>query len=229
MEAEPRHVFLDRVDVFDVLLGRIRVVETEIADSTALFGDAKVETDRLRMSNVEVAVRFRWKSRRHASVMLPGRQIVIAHGATAARVRQRLRRHTDDVVPGRAARVVDADLVGALGSKRQGARPRAVIETAGVVHVRDISVGWAQHLGSEHVQTRHRTAARGERDGAGTGQVQLGDGDADFPKEIALLREVSTVMKDASHILAGPETGKPAIAAETEAIDATARWLAVNL
>jgi hypothetical protein len=47
----------------------------------------------------------------------------------------------------------------------------------------------------------------------------LPDAENDFPKEIALLRKVSSVMQDASHILAGPETGKPAIAAETEAIE----------
>ncbi|HEX5470295.1 MAG TPA: hypothetical protein VFW73_00320, partial [Lacipirellulaceae bacterium] len=48
---------------------------------------------------------------------------------------------------------------------------------------------------------------------------QLPNGDAEFPKEIALLRQVSGVMKEATGILASPETGPPAIAAETEAIE----------
>ena len=56
----------------------------------------------------------------------------------------------------------------------------------------------------------------------------LPDGDADFAKEIALLKQVSAVMKDASHILAGPETGPPAIAAETEAIELLLKSKRIN-
>jgi hypothetical protein len=48
---------------------------------------------------------------------------------------------------------------------------------------------------------------------------QLPDGDADFAKEIALLNQVSVVMKDAAGILASADTGPPAVAAETEAIE----------
>jgi hypothetical protein len=48
---------------------------------------------------------------------------------------------------------------------------------------------------------------------------ELPDGDADFAKEIALLRQVSGLMKDAAGILAGPDTGAPAVAAETDAIE----------
>jgi hypothetical protein len=47
----------------------------------------------------------------------------------------------------------------------------------------------------------------------------LPDGPAEFPKEIALLTQVATVMGEATEILARPETGGPAIAAETEAIE----------
>lgn len=49
--------------------------------------------------------------------------------------------------------------------------------------------------------------------------LELPDAEADFGKEIRLLRLVSTVMVDATQILAQPETGAPAIAAETEAIE----------
>jgi len=48
---------------------------------------------------------------------------------------------------------------------------------------------------------------------------ELPEGEAQFAKEIALLSQVSAVMKDAKEILAQPETGAPAIAAETEAIE----------
>ena len=47
----------------------------------------------------------------------------------------------------------------------------------------------------------------------------LPDGEAEFAKEIRLLEAVAYVMQDATQILARPETGSPAIAAETEAIE----------
>ena len=57
---------------------------------------------------------------------------------------------------------------------------------------------------------------------------ELPDGDADFAKEIALLRQVSGVMKDAAGILAGPDTGAPAVAAETEAIELLLKSKRIN-
>jgi hypothetical protein len=47
----------------------------------------------------------------------------------------------------------------------------------------------------------------------------LPDGTSEFAPEIQLLGQVATVMSEASGILARPETGSPAIAAETEAIE----------
>jgi hypothetical protein len=48
---------------------------------------------------------------------------------------------------------------------------------------------------------------------------ELPDGEAQFGKEIGLLSAVSKVMAEATGILARPETGSPALAAETEAIE----------
>jgi hypothetical protein len=48
---------------------------------------------------------------------------------------------------------------------------------------------------------------------------ELPDGEKEFGKEIRLLMAVSDVMTDATKILAVPDTGRPAIAAETEAIE----------
>ncbi len=48
---------------------------------------------------------------------------------------------------------------------------------------------------------------------------ELPDGEQQFGKEIALLGAVSGVMSEGTTILARPETGGPAIAAETEAIE----------
>ena len=47
----------------------------------------------------------------------------------------------------------------------------------------------------------------------------LPDGEAEFGKEIQLLMAVADVMQDATSILARPETGSPAIGAETDAIE----------
>ncbi len=48
---------------------------------------------------------------------------------------------------------------------------------------------------------------------------ELPDSENEFPKEIELLTRVANVMGEASGILARPETGRPAIGAETEAIE----------
>lgn len=48
---------------------------------------------------------------------------------------------------------------------------------------------------------------------------ELPDAAANFGKELRLLGAVSQVMTEATDILSQPETGKPAIAAETEAIE----------
>jgi hypothetical protein len=48
---------------------------------------------------------------------------------------------------------------------------------------------------------------------------QLPDAESEFAYEIGLLGMVAGVMREATDILAGPETGSPAIAAETEAIE----------
>ena len=57
VEAEPADVGLDRVDVLLLLLDRVRVVEAEVAAAAELAGDAEVEADRLRVADVQVAVR----------------------------------------------------------------------------------------------------------------------------------------------------------------------------
>ena len=58
VEAEPADVLLDRVDVLLLLLGRVGVVEAQVAMAAELLRDAEVERDRLRVADVEVAVRL---------------------------------------------------------------------------------------------------------------------------------------------------------------------------
>jgi hypothetical protein len=53
-----------------------------------------------------------------------------------------------------------------------------------------------------------------------TGRIrELPDGEIEFAKEIRLLETVASVMNETTDILARPETGPPAIGAETEVIE----------
>ena len=61
-EAHPADVFLDGVDELLFFLGRVGVVEPQPAEAFELRCDTEVETDRLGVSDVQVAVRFRGKA-----------------------------------------------------------------------------------------------------------------------------------------------------------------------
>src|SRR5262245_41715967 len=74
IETEPAHITLDRVDVFLFLLGRVGVVETQMAATAELFGDAKVETDRFGVTDMQIAVGLGRKAGHHRA--LPARILV---------------------------------------------------------------------------------------------------------------------------------------------------------
>ena len=61
VEAKPLHIALDRVDVFLLFLGGVGVVEAQMAAAAELLRDAEVEADRLRVADVQIAVRLRRK------------------------------------------------------------------------------------------------------------------------------------------------------------------------
>src|SRR6185295_20142149 len=56
---------------------RVRIVETQVAGAAVLDRDPEIEADRLRMADVEIAVRFRGKAGGHAAVMLGGGDILV--------------------------------------------------------------------------------------------------------------------------------------------------------
>ena len=58
VEPQPADVRLDGVDVLLLFLHGVRVVEAQVAAAAELAGDTEVEADRLRMTDVEVAVRL---------------------------------------------------------------------------------------------------------------------------------------------------------------------------
>ena len=58
VKAQPLDICLDRFNKFGAFPIRIGVIEAQSATSSKVLSQAKVETDRLRMPNVKVPVRF---------------------------------------------------------------------------------------------------------------------------------------------------------------------------
>ena len=79
-----------RVDVLDVFLGRVGVVEAQVAGAARLLGDPEVQADGLGVPDMQIAVRFGRKPRRHPPTVLPRRQIV--GDDRANEINRRLRR-----------------------------------------------------------------------------------------------------------------------------------------
>ena len=77
VEAEPAHVRLDRVDIFLLFLGRVGVVEAQIAVAAKLLRDPEVEADRLGVPDMQVAVRLGRKACHHA--LMTARREVVRH------------------------------------------------------------------------------------------------------------------------------------------------------
>ena len=59
LEAQPLDIGLDRVDVFLVFLGRVGVVETQVALAAELLGQAEIQADALGVTDVQVTVGLR--------------------------------------------------------------------------------------------------------------------------------------------------------------------------
>ncbi len=76
VESEPAHVFHDRVDVLDVFLGRIGVVEAEMADAAVLLRQAEIQADALGVPDVQIPVRLGWEAGDDASVVLLRTKVV---------------------------------------------------------------------------------------------------------------------------------------------------------
>src|SRR5690242_16163711 len=65
VEAQPVDVALNRVDELLLFLGWVGVVEAQMAAPPVFLGDAKVETDRLRMADMQITIRFGREARHH--------------------------------------------------------------------------------------------------------------------------------------------------------------------
>ena len=66
--AEPLNVFLDRVHVFHILFGRVRVVEPQIAHAAVFFGGGEIDLDRFGVTDMQIAVRLGREPRLHVVI-----------------------------------------------------------------------------------------------------------------------------------------------------------------
>ena len=84
LKAEPADVLDNAVDIILIFRLRVCVVEAQLGRTVKVLGDAKVQTDRLRVPDMQIAVRFRWKARLHAAVVFPS--VVVSANLLANKV-----------------------------------------------------------------------------------------------------------------------------------------------
>ena len=78
VKTEPSHVFLDALHIFNVFLGRVGVIEPQMAAGARVFlGQTEVQADGFGMTDVQVTIRFRGETRDNGGV-LAGPQILLS-------------------------------------------------------------------------------------------------------------------------------------------------------
>ena len=68
-ETKPANIALDGLYVFGILLGRVRVVKTEVTNTIVFLGNTEVHTYRLDVSDMQVSVRLRRETRLNTSTV----------------------------------------------------------------------------------------------------------------------------------------------------------------
>lgn len=76
MEAQPFNVVLDGLYVFDIFFYRVRVIEAQVALPLIILGNAKIQANRLGVTNMQIAIWLRRKTGANTGV-LPVRQVFI--------------------------------------------------------------------------------------------------------------------------------------------------------
>ena len=73
VEPQPSNIVLNGLDVLKIFGGWIGIVESQVADAArSIVCQAKVQADRFRVADMEIAVRFRWKTRNDSAAMFAG-------------------------------------------------------------------------------------------------------------------------------------------------------------
>ena len=68
METEPTHVLFNWFDVFHIFFGRIRIIKAQIGFTLILFSQAEIQANAFRVTDMQISVRFRRKTRMHTIV-----------------------------------------------------------------------------------------------------------------------------------------------------------------
>ena len=76
VEAQPLDVVFDRLNEFDVFFCRVSIVKTQIALTLVVLRNAEIQADRLRMADMQIAIRLRRETGVNG-IVFPGRQIFI--------------------------------------------------------------------------------------------------------------------------------------------------------
>ena len=76
IEAKPAYILLNGFYIFDIFLGGVGVIKSQITGAVVFGCQAKVQTDRFGMADMQVSIWFRWKAGRHFLVELVGFEIV---------------------------------------------------------------------------------------------------------------------------------------------------------
>jgi hypothetical protein len=77
VEPQPVDIINDGFHIFEGLASRVSVIHAKITRTIVLGCDAEIKANRFCVANVEVAVRFRWKSSGNTTSMLVGLKIVL--------------------------------------------------------------------------------------------------------------------------------------------------------
>src|SRR4029079_7339169 len=76
LEPKPSDVVFDRLDVLDILLGRVRIVEPQGACAAELLRAPEIEADRLCVPDVQIAVRLGRETCGDTRLVPSGRHVV---------------------------------------------------------------------------------------------------------------------------------------------------------
>jgi hypothetical protein len=77
VEPQPVDIIDNRFYIFEGLTSGVGVIHAKIARTVVLGCDTEIETHRLGVANVEVPIRFRWKTSGDTTSMLVCLEIVI--------------------------------------------------------------------------------------------------------------------------------------------------------
>ena len=76
-KAQPVHVPFNGFDILLAFFFRVGVVKTQIAAAVIKGGDAKIQTDRFGVADMQITVRFRRKSGNNLAVVFVLFEVII--------------------------------------------------------------------------------------------------------------------------------------------------------